>query len=68
MLLCDDSTIGDLFYCAPAWSKHCLFFFQQFLSLGLESIEDNSECFLAEMTDYAYGTIALTLLEVAFLW
>ena len=35
----DDSTIEDLFYCAPAWSKTCLFFCQQFLNLGLESDE-----------------------------
>ena len=37
----DDSTIEDLFYCAPAWSETCLFLLQQFLSLGLESVEDN---------------------------
>ena len=43
MLLCDDSTIEDLFYFAPAWSKTCLFFYQQFFSLGLGSIEHNSE-------------------------
>ena len=34
-----DATIEDLFYCAPAWSKTYLFFCQQFLSLGLESVE-----------------------------
>ena len=38
MFLYDDSTIENLFYCAPAWSKTCLFFCQQFLSLGLESV------------------------------
>ena len=43
MLLYDDSTIEDLFYYALAWSKTCLFFCQQFLSLGLESAEDNPE-------------------------
>ena len=46
-----DSTIEDLFYRAPAWSKTCLFFRQQFLSLGLESLEDNSEHDLARMAD-----------------
>ena len=51
VLLCDDSTIEDLFYCAPAWSKTCLVFCQQFLSLGLESVEDNSEHDLAGMAD-----------------
>ena len=35
---------------------------QQFLSLGLESVEDNSEHGLAGMADF------LTLLAVAFLW
>ena len=44
-----DSTIEDLFYRAPAWSKTCLLFCQQFLSLGLESVEDNSEHDLAGM-------------------
>ena len=44
-------SIEDLFYCAPAWSKTCLFFCQQFLSLGLESVEDNSEHYLAGMVD-----------------
>ena len=49
MLLYDDSTIEDLFYCASTWSKTCLFFSQQFLSFGLESVEDNFEHNLAEM-------------------
>ena len=48
--------------------KTCLFFCQQFLSLGLESTEDNSEHDLACMGDEADGTIVLTLGEVAFLW
>ena len=38
-----------------------------FLSLGLESVEDNSERDLAEMADQAGGTIVLTWLEVASL-
>ena len=67
MLLCDDSTIEDLFYCASAWPKTCLFFCRQFFSLGLESVEDNSERDLAEMADQAGGTIVLTWLEVASL-
>ena len=67
MLLSDDSTIEDLFYSAPAWSKTCLFFCQQFLNLGLESGEDNSEHDLAGIADSADCTIVLTLLEVAFL-
>ena len=37
VLLYDDSTIEDRFYCAPAWSKTFLFFCQQFLNLDLES-------------------------------
>ena len=37
-------------------------------SLGLESVEDNSELDLAGMADQADGTIVLTLLSVAFLW
>ena len=68
MLLYDDLTIEDLFYYAPAWSKTCLFFCQQFLSLGLELVEDNLEHDLAGMADKADGRLELTLLEVAFLW
>ena len=57
MLLCDDLTIEDLFYCAVAWSKTCLFFCQQFISYGLKSVEDNSEHDLARMADLADGMI-----------
>ena len=67
MLLYGDWTIEDLFYCAPAWSKTCLVFCQMFLSLGLESVEDNLERDLAERADQAGGTIVLTWLEVASL-
>ena len=41
MLLYDDSTVEELFYCPQAWPKTCLFFCQQFLSLGLEPNVDN---------------------------
>ena len=64
MLLYDDSTIEVPIYCAPAWYQACLFYYQQFLRLGLESVEHD----LAGMADQADGTIVLTLLEVAFLW
>ena len=40
-LLYDDSTIDDLFQGTQAWSKVCLFFCHQILSLGLEPVEDN---------------------------
>ena len=66
VLLFGDLAMEDLFY--YAWSKTCLFFCQQFLSLGLESVEDSAEHDLAGMADKADGTIVLTLLEVAFLW
>ena len=61
-------TNGDLFYCAPAWSETCLFFCQLFFSLGLESVEGNSENGLAGVGEYADGTIVRTLLEFSFLW
>ena len=51
LLLFDDSNIEDLFYCASSWSKTCLFFCQQFLSLRPESVEDNSQHDLAGMAD-----------------
>ena len=40
VLLYDDSTTEDLFYCSLAWSKIRSFFCQQFVSLGLELVED----------------------------
>ena len=46
-----DSTIEDLSYCVPAWSKTCLFFCQQFLGLGLESVEDKFEHDIAQIAD-----------------
>ena len=67
-MLLYDSCIEDLFYCAPVWSKTCLYFRQQFLDLGLESAEDNSEHGIVRMADYPDGAIVLTSLEVAFLW
>ena len=51
MLLYDELATENLFCCAPAWSKTCSFFHQQFLSTGLESVEDNSEHDLAGMAD-----------------
>ena len=68
VFLCDDSTIEDMSYCAPARSKTCLFFCQQFPSLGLELIEDNLERDLVEMADKADGTIVMTLLELSLSW
>ena len=64
MLLCDDSPIENLFYCALACYKTCL----QFLSLCLESAENNSEHDLAGMADQADGKMMLTSFEVAFSW
>ena len=58
-----DSTIEDLFSCALALSKTCLFFCQHFPSLGLESVDHNSEHDLAGMADLADVAIVLTLLE-----
>ena len=51
MLRYKDSAFENLFYCSPAWTKSCLFFCQQFLSLGFESFEYNSEHDLAGMAD-----------------
>ena len=45
-----------------------LFFCQQFLSLGLESTEDNSKQDLAGVADQADNTMVLTLPKLAFLW
>ena len=66
VLLYNYSTVADLFYCAPAWSKTCLLFCHQFHSLGLESVKNTSEHGAAGMADIAEGRIVLTLLEVAF--
>ena len=50
-LLYYDSTFEDLFNCAPAWSKTCMLFCQQFSTLGLELAEGNSEHDLACMAN-----------------
>ena len=68
MFLYDDLTGEDLFYCAPAWSKPCSFFCQQFLSPGLESVNNNSQHNLAGMADSADGRIVLILLDIPSLW
>ena len=43
VLLCDNSTVEDLFYCSPAWPKTCLFLCQQFRNLAFVSAEDYSQ-------------------------
>ena len=50
ILLYDDSTIEYMFYRSSAWSKTCLLLCHQFLSLGFETVENNSEDDLARMT------------------
>ena len=50
----------------PGLKSARLFFCLQFLSFGLESVEDNSEHDLAGMADQADSRIVRTLLEVAF--
>ena len=67
MFLYDDSTIEGPLYYALVLSKSCLFFCRQFLSFGLESVEDYWEHDLAGMANYTGVTIVLTLLEVAYL-
>ena len=52
MLLYDDLPIEGLFYSVLARSKNCLFFCQQFLSLGLVSVEDNLKHDLAGTDDF----------------
>ncbi|WP_419581886.1 hypothetical protein [Thiolapillus sp.] len=51
LLLYNESIIEDPFYCGPVWSKTCLFFCQQFLSLDPESSEDTSVRNLAGIAD-----------------
>ena len=48
----------------PGLKSARLFFCLQFLSFGLESVEDNSEHDLDGMADWADGMIVMTLLEV----
>ena len=55
VFLYDNSTVGDLFYCASARSKICIFYCQQFLILDLESVEDISEHGLAGVSFFGQG-------------
>ena len=59
--------IKEIYWCVYGW--HVPILPNQIkMTLGLESVEDNSKHDLAGMAVLADGTIVLTLLAVAFLW
>ena len=59
VFLKEHSKIENLLSCAPSCSEACLFFFDDLLSLWLQSIQEDSQYDLTWMTDQADGTVVL---------
>ena len=53
------SKIQNLLSCSPSCSETCLFFFDDLLSLWLQSVQEDSYHDLTRMTDQADGTVVL---------
>ena len=65
LFLTEDSSVEDLLCGAPSCSEACLFFSNDLLSLWLQSVQYDHD--FAWMTDEAYCSVVLALLQVAFL-
>ena len=63
-----DPAVETVFHCAPTCSEACLFFGYYFLSLGFQSVEDDTEHDLAGVADQAYCSIVLALSKISLLW
>ena len=59
VFLTEYSKIENLFRCAPSYSEACLFFFDDLLSLWLQSVQEDSYHDLTWMTDQADGMVVL---------
>ena len=55
IFLTEYSKTENLLGCAPSCSETCLFYFDDFLSLWLQSIQEDSQHDLTWMTDQADG-------------
>ena len=63
VFLTEYSKIVNVLSCAPSCSETCLFFFDDLLSLWLQSIQEDSWHDLAWMTDQADGTVVVGCLS-----
>ena len=67
IFLTEDSYVEDLLCGAPACYEACLFFSDDLLRLWLQSIQYDLQHDFAWVTDEAYCSVVLALLQVAFL-
>ena len=67
LFLTEDSSVEDLLCGAPSCSEACLFFRDDLLRLWLQSLQYDLQHDFAWVTDEAYCSVVLALLQVAFL-
>ncbi len=67
IFLTEDSSVEDLLCGAPSCSEACLFFSDDLLRLWLQSVQYDLQHDFAWVTDEAYCSVVLALLQVAFL-
>ena len=67
ILLTQNAYIEDLLCGTPSCSEACLFFGDDLLCLWLQSVQYDLQHDFAWVTDEAYCSVVLALLEVAFL-
>ena len=67
MFLTEDSRVEDLLCGVPSCSEACLFFSNDLLRFRLQSVQYDFQHDFAWVTDEAYCSVVLALLQVAFL-
>ena len=67
LFLAENVYVEDLFCGAPSCSEACLFFSDDLLRLWLQSVQYDLQHDFAWMTDEAYCSVVLALLQVTFL-
>ena len=67
IFLTEDSSVEDLHCGAPSYSEACLFFIDDLLCLRLQSVQYDLQHDFAWVSDEAYCSVVLALLQVAFL-
>ena len=66
IFLTEDLYVEDL-HCGTSCSEACLFFSDDLLHLWLQSVQHDLQHDFALVTDEAYCSVVLALLQVAFL-
>ena len=67
IFLSQNALVEDLLCCTPSCSEACLFFGDDLLRLWLQSVQYDLQHDFAWVTDEAYCSVVLALLQVAFL-